>query len=354
MVQLRIFITSRPEIPIRHGFYQLPEAEHRGFILHSISRTIVDHDISIFLEHNLRLIRQERGLDIGWPGEQAITRLVQNACSLFIWAATACRFIREGRIFAEERLHILLEGSGTFITAPEKHLSEIYVTVLNNSISPDYTEQEREKLYRMLRYILGSIVVLFFPLSTNSLSGLLHVQKQKVSQTLEDLHAILDIPEDQTRPLRLLHPSFGDFLLDKNRCSDPNFYVDEKRAHRILATKCIRLMSTSLKQDICGLGVLGVPVTDICSSRLEQYFTPEVQYACLYWVQHLQKCGAQLYDNDQVHQFLQTHLLHWLEALSWMRKISEGILLINSLESIALVSFLCGISRDIRTNYRSD
>jgi hypothetical protein len=99
-------------------------------------------------------------------------------------------------------------------------------------------------------------------------------------------------------------------------------------------------MSTSLKQDICGLGVLGVPVTDICSSRLEQYFTPEVQYACLYWVQHLQKCGAQLYDNDQVHQFLQTHLLHWLEALSWIRKISEGILLINSLESIALVSFL--------------
>jgi Mrp family chromosome partitioning ATPase len=27
-VQLRIFITSRPEIPIRHGFYQIPDAEH--------------------------------------------------------------------------------------------------------------------------------------------------------------------------------------------------------------------------------------------------------------------------------------------------------------------------------------
>jgi hypothetical protein len=58
------------------------------------------------------------------------------------------------------------------------------------------------------------------------------------------------------------------------------------------------------------------------------------------WIQHLQKSGAQLYDNDQVHQFLEAHLLHWLEALSWMQKISEGILAIASLESIALVSII--------------
>jgi hypothetical protein len=81
-------------------------------------------------------------------------------------------------------------------------------------------------------------------------------------------------------------------------------------------------------------------VTDIESSRVKQCLPLEVQYACLYWVQHFQKCGAQLYDNDQFHQFLQVHLLHWLEALSWMRKISEGILAITSLESIALVSLL--------------
>jgi hypothetical protein len=41
-----------------------------------------------------------------------------------------------------------------------------------------------------------------------------------------------------------------------------------------------------------------------------------------------------------VHQFLQEHLLHWLESLGWMRKISEGIHAIASLESIAAVSQL--------------
>jgi hypothetical protein len=97
-------------------------------------------------------------------------------------------------------------------------------------------------------------------------------------------------------------------------------------------------MSASLKQDICSLNAPGVLVTDVESSRVERSLPPEVQYTCLYWIQHLQKSCVQLHDNDQVHQFLQRHLLHWLEALGWMQKVSEGIYAIASLESIVAVS----------------
>jgi hypothetical protein len=190
----------------------------------------------------------------------------------------------------------------------------------------------------MLRHVLGSIVALFSPLSARSLSRLLHVPKEDVDQTLEDLHAIMDIPDDPTRPLRLHHPSFRDFLLNKNRCRDPNFCVDEKEAHRTLAEDCIQLMLTSLKQDICGVGAPGTLVTDMESSRVEQYLPPEVQYACLNWVQHIQKSETHLCDDEQVHMFLQKHLLHWLEALSLMGKTSEGVVAISSLESYVQVS----------------
>ena len=319
-VPLRIFLTSRPEIVIRHGFYQIPEAEHRDFVLHNISPSIIDRDIWIFLEYNLRLIGQERYPESSWPGEQAIKRLVQNASGLFIWAATACRFVREGKRFAAKRLTIILESSGSTVTAPEKHLNDIYITVLQHSISADYTDEEKEDQYGMLRHILGSLVVLFSPLSTDSLGKMLDVTTGEINQTLEDLYAILDIPKD-TGPLRLHHPSFRDFLLNKERCRDANFWVDEKQAHQTLATNCIRLMSNYLKQDICDVGDPGTHATEV-ESRVEQCLSPEVQYACLYWVQHLQNSGDQLHDDDQVHQFLQVHLLHWLEALSWMRKIS--------------------------------
>ena len=97
-------------------------------------------------------------------------------------------------------------------------------------------------------------------------------------------------------------------------------------------------MSNSLKQDICGLDAPGMLVAEVDKTRVERCLPPEVEYACLYWVEHLQKGDVRLHDNDKVHQFLQNHFLHWLEALSWMGRMSEGILTIRTLESIALVS----------------
>jgi hypothetical protein len=66
---VRVFMTSRPEIPIR-------QAEHQDFVLHNISPSVIEHDISISLEYNLGIIRRKRTLASDWPGEQTIKRLV--------------------------------------------------------------------------------------------------------------------------------------------------------------------------------------------------------------------------------------------------------------------------------------
>jgi hypothetical protein len=338
-VRLRVLITSRPEISIRYGFCQIPDSEHHDFILHDIEAAILDHDISIFLDYEMRLIRQERSLEAGWPGELVIEQLVQKASGLFIWAATACRFMRKGRRFVRKPLDIMLQGDKS-ITGPENHLNRIYLAVLKNSFYQIDTEQEKKEQYNMLREILGSIIVLFSPLSAASLATLLHIPKEDVYQILEDLHSILDIPEDQTRPLRLHHPSFRDFLLDKDRSSNLHFWVDEREIHQTLANNCIQLMCNNLKQDMCGQEAPGTLVAEVESSRIDHCLPPEVRYACLYWIQHLQRSNTQLCDNGQVHQFLQQHLLHWLEALGWIGKTSEGILAILSLEAQILVSLI--------------
>lgn len=258
-------------------------------MLHNIAPSIADHDIAIFFEDNLSVIRQERSLDASWPGEEIISQLVQKACGLFIWAATTCRFIREGKHFADRRLNTILKGSGSVATEPEKHLNEIYTTVLYHSVFPSYTEEEKKESYRMLRHILGSIVIVFAPLSVHSLHKLVHVTKEDVDQTLQDLHSVIDIPKDQTHPLRLHHPSFRDFLLSIDRCKDANFWVDEKQAHQMLVDSCLQVLSTFLKKDICKFNALGVLTTGIEKTRVEQCLPSELQYACLYWVQHLQK-----------------------------------------------------------------
>jgi hypothetical protein len=334
-VQLQVFITSRPEIPIRHSIYELPKAEHQDFILYNIAPVIVDQDISKFLGYNLKIIRQECHLASNWPCEQDIGHLIQNANSLFIWIATACRFICEGKRFAKKRLTLLLEGGSSAVTEPEKCLNKIYLTVLEHSICPAYTDEEKEELCSTLRHILGSIVVLLSPLSTYSLNRLLYVMKQDVDQTLDDLHTILDILEDQTYLLILHYPSFCDFLLDKDRYTDSQFWVDKKKTNRTLANSCLELMSKKLGSDVCSLRSSD---TLAAEDAINQCLPKEVQYACLYWVQHIQKSETQLQDNGQRHMFLKEHLLHWLEALSLMGKTPEGVLAISSLESYIQVS----------------
>jgi hypothetical protein len=69
----------------------------------------------------------------------------------------------------------------------------------------------------MLRDGLGSIVILCSPLSMESLAKLLDKPLSNIKDTLADLHTIFNIPNQTSHPIRLRHPTFRDFLLDKER-----------------------------------------------------------------------------------------------------------------------------------------
>lgn len=344
--RLRILLTSRPEISIQRGFPQTPEAKYYNFVLHNILPPLVDHDIDVFLRDKLEKIGKESYLD-GWPEEETIKNLVHRASGLFIWAATACRFISEEERYAPKRLDTILEGSSSAATALEKHLNEIYITVLKQSISSNYTDEEKEELFATLRHVLGSVVVLLLSLAAHSLSRLLDFPKEKIDQSLKGLHAILDVPDDHTHPLCLHHPSFRDFLFSAQRCCDLYFWVEQKNAHKILANDCIQLMSQKLRiKNLCSLQDPGPIGLQISSEELAPYLPPELQYTCEYWVSHLQRSEVEvndkqyLDDGGPIHIFMQQCFLYWLEALSLAGKLSEGIHAIRLLEDIVDVRLI--------------
>ena len=339
-MHLRIFVTSRPEVPIRLGFRNMPEILHRDLVLNDVPRDIMDHDIAIYFRQELKDIELSA---------QSITYLSEKACGLFIWAATVCRYIKDGKRVASKRLDLILEG-GKSGRNPEKGLDQIYTKILSDSINGEYDEEEKMELFDIFRNIVGAIVILFNQLSIEALSKLLDIKKQDVKQTLDDLHSVLDVPQAQAHCIRLLHPSFRDFLLNKERCQDPQLYVDENEIHGRLANRCLLLMSEKLTRDICGLDAPGALAKDVPNDRIEQCLPAELQYACRYWVQHLQRSKAKLLDGEQVHIFLKEHLLHWLEAVSLMGKTSEGVVAIFSLESSVVVSDSLKVLRVILAN----
>ena len=334
-VRLRVLITSRPETDIRDGFSQFLQGVYEEFTLHDISKSVVDHDIFIFFSNKFG-----HTVSTDWPDEQTIKHLVQKAAGLFIWAATAYRFIYEGRkslSIAKKRLHRILQSDGS-VTKPEAELNKIYITVLQSAIDPEYDEEDKESVHETLRKILGSIVILFSPLSADSLASLINLPGEDLKKTLGHLHAILDVPRGRACPIRLHHPSFRDFFLDNKRCTDRQLQVDGQKAHWALATSCIRLMSELLKKDICNLRLPGTLAGEIDDEKIEQCIPMELQYACSYWVHHFQESNSPLLDNGEVHLFLLKYLLFWLEALSLLGKISEGIFALISLKNLVKVS----------------
>jgi len=232
------------------------------------------------------------------------------------------------------------------IMPSEKKLDEIYTTILTHSVSRSFDKYEKEELCRLFKEIVGSIIVLFDTLSAANLARLLNKPKEEIVQTLDDLHSVLEVPESQEYSIRLLRPSFHHFLLDKKRCRDQQFWVDEREAHETLAQSCLQLMFSSLKRDICDLHAPGALASEVESSRREHYLPSDLQYACRYWVQHLQGSEAHLDDDCQVHQFLQKHFLHWLEALSLIGKTSESIYMTTDLESMVVSDLISQINLD--------
>jgi hypothetical protein len=56
----------------------IPQTKHQDLVLHNVLLTIVIHDILLFLEYSLRMIRQEWTLGADWPGEVVLRQLYFN------------------------------------------------------------------------------------------------------------------------------------------------------------------------------------------------------------------------------------------------------------------------------------
>lgn len=339
-IQLRVFVTSRPEFFILQEFGAIPTAAHRDFILHNISQSVVEHDISIFARTQLAQIQSDQELPVNWPSEQNVKLLIDRASGLFIYIATICRFIGKSK-FPDRRLIQILQASDTK-QGPERNLDEIYSQILRDSLIGDSDEQDKDELITLFQQTVGPIVVIFDLLSATALSKLLSVELRDIKVVLRYLSSVLDVPNKEESHVKLLHPSFRDFLLNKQRCQDEQFWIDERQAHQGLCHSCLQLMSNTLDKDICGLRKPGTLTSEVESSILARCLPSHVQYACRYWVDHLQRLGQDLREKTSLYKkvqvFLAEHFLHWLEALSLIGKISEGIRIITDLQSILIVS----------------
>lgn len=121
--------------------------------------------------------------------------------------------------------------------------------------------------------------------------------------------------------------------------------------HTALLEHCIELMSGAdgLREDICGCTFPGEFRQEVEEARVDKGISPALRYACLYWVHHLKEGGRRIDDDSTSYTFLKTHFLHWLEALSFIRRATDSIRLVGLLQSLVAVGF--GQCSDIEPSY---
>ncbi|KAH6983425.1 hypothetical protein BKA56DRAFT_482752 [Ilyonectria sp. MPI-CAGE-AT-0026] len=336
-LRLRIFVTSRPELPIRLGFDAL--GTYQQIILHKLPSPVIEHDICVFLQHELAIIRRDynrsvsnkqRQLPTDWPREGDIQILVRKATPLFIFAATVCRFLADRRCGHPNEL--LREVLDFKTDRQEEKLDATYLPVLNKMVAGLSADQQ-ERVVQRFRQIVGSIVILFSPLTICALSKILGISEDDVDNQLSMLHSVLNVPASVDAPVRLLHLSFRDFLVDPRKRGVNMFWMDEKQLHSQVAVNCLRVMSDCLRNDICGLKNPGACRSSIDEHVITSRLPAEVQYACLYWADHIKQADMTVEDAGDVYTFLSIHFLHWIEALSLMGRSSVCIRTIHTLQS---------------------
>ncbi|KAJ9302280.1 hypothetical protein DTO271G3_1146 [Paecilomyces variotii] len=318
-LHLRVFITSRPELPIRLGFKQVRDDDYRDAVLHEIPEDIIAHDLMIYFRSKLSAIREERTLPDGWPGEEITRTLVRMAIPLFIFAATICRFIGDLKWEPEERLEIILQ---TALKNDMTPLELTYAPILNNLLS-GATPCDSEQLVDEFQHIVGVIIILASPLSIISLGQLLEIPTPKIGRRLEFFHSVLNVPRNANQPVRLFHLSFRDFLLDPRRKNNV-FWVNGKERHGKVAVQCLTLMRRLLRKNICDLPHAGALRDEIDDQTRHDCLPMELQYACRYWIYHLQE--GNIRDIGDVQIFLTEHLLHWLPKVDTLWSAAQQTL----------------------------
>ncbi|OSC98311.1 WD40 repeat-like protein [Trametes coccinea BRFM310] len=338
---LCILITSRREQNIARGFLERALLEcTQQLNLIDVRPDLTKRDIASFVQYCFEGIRRDiPGLHPDWPSRAEVDKLLRLADGLFIYAATAMLFIADSKAQDPEgRLNRLLESgnaatkSGTESTS---QLDKLYEQVLVDALGK-MGEDLQGSLPRLL---LGTLVLAEERLHSSTLATLLDLPPRVVERSLPAFHAVMTVPaaNEATSPIRLIHLSFTNFLVDPSRCTDKRFLVHPPTHHSLIALRCLKLMQESLKHNICG-----VPLEhdhlfndDIpgLSDMIDEHISPALEYASTYWLRHLVLSDVSEELLSALEEFCKTRIIHWLETLSLLGRVDIAAEALRSTQS---------------------
>jgi hypothetical protein len=310
---LKLFMTSRPETHIRE---ELRDIIYRELSLRSdeISNS---KDVEIFMKQRMKRTSLS---------EARIVQLIERAGGLFIWAKTVCDLLDNFRGNKNSFIDRILSQK-------LRQMDLIYRIALEQAIGIDREEESIEAYMN----VLSIIVVAYEPMSPNTIDQLL--KSSESMDIVNDLRSVLECVGEDT-PIRFLHPTFREFLLNPNDCG--RYFVDINTAQDLMVRGCLSVISGELEYDQCKLH--GSPQWSFAPEELRdaclKYTSSSLQYSCSFWASHILQQNHTISSSlaSLIEDFYTSKLLDWTYMVSVQGSIDKALAMLWKLISVESVS----------------
>jgi hypothetical protein len=335
---LKFLVTSRPHEHLLRAFAPTRVKRHTNMLfLRDIDPSVQEQDLRLFIKAQLQdLASQYEEVSSklgGWPSDKDVSDVLALSGGIFISAATILRMMKfkEDASWDPRRvLDRIRRSTSSF------GLDEVYREVLRRAAQRHDTAEERSKLCLLLAFI----VVSFDRLTAQDIDVLLDIQCQ---QFVPVLRSVIYAPIGGL--LRAEHASFHDFMIDSNRCFGTSLdHVDSTVYHLLFAKRCLRRLG-ALKRDLLDLekrkGQSPTEVKNADVVELIDLIPRDLCYAVKYWSMHVASCSHGSVDEELLallESFVKSHIFHWVEALSYLDYLSQGIARLADVMDVLQVS----------------
>jgi hypothetical protein len=298
--------------------------------------------IRLNLELNQAAISAAVGIYIDWKVKQLalvkkydteITAAVRqhlllNAHNTFLWVALVCHELASLKV----RRHHTIAKLRAFPPGLD-HLYRRMITQISDSDDS-----------KLCTTILATVATVYEPITLDELVSFVDIPAGATDDT--SLKEIIELCGSfltlRYRKIFFVHQSAKDFLV--NNASANILASGMEDVHHVIFSRSLQLMSKTLRRNLYNFNEPGISIEQIELLSLTPDPLETTRYSCIYWVDHLNDCNSsekyatEFGINSQVDKFLLTHYLHWLETLSLLRGIPNGIVSMAKLAGLVDVS----------------
>ena len=259
--------------------------------------------------------------------EAVLQHLVTNANDTFLWVALVCQNLETVRRWnVLSKLKEFPPGLDSLYLQMVKHI--------NDSVDAELCKQ-----------ILAITLTVYRPVTLAEMSSLFEKPEDMTDDDHESLAEVIGLCGSlltlRESTIYFVHQSAKDFLLAK--ASDDIFPSGVNREHYNLFSRSLQVMSKTLRKDVYSLRRPGVFIEQVKQPDPDPLAV--ARYSCVHWGDHLMGSDVRENELDDIKDgglvccFLGTSYLYWLEALSLMKRLTDGIAMIINLESWLQVSY---------------